>query len=113
MKAFSRAAPITDKNFPDNEQKQFIMDGIFKAASIYDEDILTYTFEALNDIVKVNYDYLVQDDIMNIGQYTINMVSSQFEKVAKLSIEVWTSIAEVEIDRNSKGIRHNDIIKTF
>jgi len=40
MKAFSRAAPITHRNFQVQEQKEFIMNKIFEAGKINDEEIL-------------------------------------------------------------------------
>ena len=58
IKAFARAAPITDKNFPAPEQRQFIMSKLFEAANINDEDVLSFLMEALNDIVRVNYDFM-------------------------------------------------------
>ena len=66
MKAFSRAAPITDKNFTVPEQKLFIMEKLFEASKIDNEDILISIMEALNDIVRVNYDYMLEF-IINIG----------------------------------------------
>ena len=40
IKAFSRAAPITDRNFKVPEQKEFIMQKLFEASTINDEEIL-------------------------------------------------------------------------
>lgn len=56
MKSFARAAPITYRNFQIPEQKNFIMDKLFQAGEINDEDILSSLMEALNDIVKLSYD---------------------------------------------------------
>jgi hypothetical protein len=36
------------------------MEHLFKAAEINDEDILSSLMEALNDIVKYNYDYMME-----------------------------------------------------
>lgn len=58
MKAFARAAPITEQNFLVPEQKDFIMQKIFDASKINDEDVLSSVMEGLNDIVRVNYDYM-------------------------------------------------------
>lgn len=79
LKAFSRAAPITDKNFSVPEQKQFIMEKLFEATNIDDEEVLVSTMEALNDIVRVNYDYMLEY-IQNIGDTTIKLINSQHEK---------------------------------
>ena len=56
MKSFCRAAPITGRNFLIQEQKTFIMDKLFLAGEINDEEVLSSLMEALNDIVKYNYD---------------------------------------------------------
>ncbi len=66
IRAFARAAPITDKNFVVPEQKQFIMQKLFEASKIQNDDILQSTMESLNDIVRVNYDYMY-DYIQEIG----------------------------------------------
>ena len=58
IKAFSRAAPITNKNFQYPDQKEAIMRQIFEAGKIYDEEILVSLMQALNDIVRVNYDFM-------------------------------------------------------
>jgi len=56
MKSFCRAAPITGRNFLIPEQKNFIMEKLFLAGTINDEEVLSSLMEALNDIVKYNYD---------------------------------------------------------
>lgn len=99
MKAFSRAAHLVDRNFKSDIHRKFIMDKLFEAATIKDEDILLSTMEALNDIAKVCYDYLDQY-IEQIGGLTMNLIESNFEGPARLAIEIWSTVAEVEIQRN-------------
>lgn len=96
MKAFSRAAPITDKNFAVPEQKSFIMQKLFEASNIDNDEILTSIMEALNDIVRVNYDHMFEY-IQEIGNLTMRLINSVHDKPAQLAIEVWTSISEVEL----------------
>lgn len=55
--------------------------------------------EALNDIARVCYDY-IDEYIMDIGSLTQRLISSEFEGAAQLAIEIWSTIAEVEIQRN-------------
>jgi hypothetical protein len=66
--------------------------------------------EALNDIVRVNYDYIF-DYLIPIGELTLQVINTDMEKVAQLAIEVWSTIAEVEITRAQKGLGHQNIIK--
>lgn len=95
MKAFARAAPITEKNFEVPEQKEYIMQKIFEASKVNDEEVLSSVMEGLNDIVRVNYDY-IYPYIGQIGQLTIDLINSEHDKPAKLAIEVWSTISEVE-----------------
>ena len=102
MKAFARAAPITTKNFPDVGQKNFIMQKMFEAGNIEDEEVLTSLMEAMNDIVRVNYDYMYEF-IETIGNLTMKLISSEHEKPATLAVEVWTTLADVELQRKQKN----------
>jgi hypothetical protein len=72
------------------------MDNLFQAGKIDDEEVLTSLMEAMNDIVKVNYDYM-KDYIEGIGNLTLMLLSSPHDKPATLAVEVWTTIAEVEL----------------
>jgi hypothetical protein len=71
------------------------MEKIFFASKIMDEEILVSIMEALNDIVRVNYQYIMPY-ISQIGELTVQLITSVFEKPAQLAIEVWTTISEVE-----------------
>ena len=71
------------------------MEKIFFASKIMDEEILVSIMEALNDIVRVNYQYIMPY-ISQIGELTVQLITSEFEKPAQLAIEVWTTISEVE-----------------
>jgi hypothetical protein len=48
---------------------------IFEASKIDDEEVLSSVMEGLNDIVRVNYDYMFSY-IAQIGQLTIEMINS-------------------------------------
>lgn len=56
--------------------------------------------EALNDIVRVNYDFIF-DYILEIGQLTMVLINSTYDKAAQLAIELWSTISEVEINRRT------------
>lgn len=72
------------------------MDKLFEASNIDNEDVLISIMEAMNDIVRVNYDYIF-DYIEGIGNLTMKLINSEHDKAAQLAIEVWTSISEVEM----------------
>lgn len=78
------------------------MNQVFLASEIDDEDILVSIMEAMNDIVKVNYDFML-DYIERIGSLTMKLIASEHEKAAKLAIEIWTTFAEVEISRKAQN----------
>lgn len=110
MKAFARAAPITEQNFLVPEQKDYIMQKVFEASKINDEDVLSSVMEGLNDIVRVNYDYMFPY-IGQIGQLTIDLINSEHDRPAKLAIEVWSTISEVEQSRLAVGKPTQSIIQ--
>jgi hypothetical protein len=82
------------------DQRSFIMERLFIAGDINDEDVLSSLMESLNDIVKFCYDNLTEY-IQKIGELTMKLINSEHDKPAKLAIEVWSSFAEVEMQRNS------------
>jgi len=57
------------------------MQKLFEASKIDNEDILTSIMEALNDIVKVNYDHMFEY-IVDIGQLTMTLINSEHDKAA-------------------------------
>jgi importin subunit beta-1 len=75
------------------------MQHVFEAAKIDDDDALKYLMQSLCDIARVNYDY-IEPCILNIGSMTMNFINTDMEEVANQAIEFWTSLCEVEIDRN-------------
>lgn len=61
------------------------------------------------DIAKVNYDY-IEPYIVNIGELTVSLINSDKDRAANLAIEFWTSLCEVEIERNTNGNPHKNIV---
>lgn len=88
------------------------MQRLFKASKIDDEDTLECIMEALNDIVGVNYDYML-DYINEIGELTSRLIDSEHPKAAKLAIEVWSTISEVELSRIKNNKEHKFIIQNY
>lgn len=74
------------------------MNKIFDASEIDDEDILKSTMESLNEIARVSYDY-IREYIDRIGALTSRLIASDHEIAAKLAIEIWSTIADVEHTR--------------
>lgn len=57
------------------------MQQLFAASKINDEDVLQPTMEALNDIVRVNYDHM-PEFIQCIGELTMNLINSEHDRAA-------------------------------
>lgn len=57
------------------------MSKLFEAGKIDDDDILKSVMEALNDIVKVSYDHIL-DFIQPIGELTMALINSDQEVAA-------------------------------
>lgn len=107
--AFARAAPVTKANFEVLEQRQYIMENILQASKINDDEILCTLMKALIDIGRVNYDHIF-DYIQQIGEMTVLFINSDKEEVAKLVVEFWTTLCEVEYERSQKSQPCQNII---
>ena len=57
--------------------------------------------QSLCEIARVNYDYM-EEYITKIGELTLNFINSSLDSVAIFAIEFWTTLCEVEIERNKK-----------
>jgi len=69
MQAFRRASHCTGSNFQNPQMRQYIMDNVFKALSVEDDDVQEDAMGSLVEMAKVNYDYL-SEYIMQIGNLT-------------------------------------------
>jgi hypothetical protein len=76
MTAFARAAPSTSKAFQNPQQKNYMMDNLFLASTIDNEDILVAIMQSLSEIVRVSYDYMFEY-IERIGGLTMKLISSE------------------------------------
>lgn len=58
IKALLRAIPLTAENFGVEAQRNFIVEGLFRAAEIEDEDIQETALEAISEIPQVGYHHI-------------------------------------------------------
>eukprot|EP00347_Sterkiella_histriomuscorum_P015054 403358482 len=112
MKAFARAAYLTKSCFESDPHRHYVMNQLFLAGSINDEEIQSSSMEALNDIARESYDFM-REYIPKIGELTSNLLQSEYEQGAKLAIEVWATIAEVEAKREQQNEAHSSIIRDY
>lgn len=55
IQALGRAIPLTSENFAVDEQRVFILDGLFKAAEMSDVDIQEIALQAISEVPFVGY----------------------------------------------------------
>lgn len=112
MRAFARAAPFIGKNMEIDNQREYILNQLFKAAVIQDEDVIEYLMQAFVDIVRVGYENL-GNYIEQIGTLTVSVLDSEYEKSNTLAMEVWTTFCEVEIEKLSKGLPTLEVVNRY
>ena len=73
IKALQRTICATGQNFQIKEQRDFIMEGLFRAISINNEGIQSTALEALSEVPQLGYEFLVEY-IEKIGEITIKFI---------------------------------------
>lgn len=68
------------------------------AAAINNSTILETLMKALIDVGKIASDFIV-DCFDSLGDMTLHFINSEYESVAILNIEFWTTIFDVEFKR--------------
>ena len=56
IKALNRAMPQTTPNFSNKEQRDFIMQGLFRAINLQNEDLQRDAIQAVCEVPYVGYD---------------------------------------------------------
>ena len=75
------------------------MGSLIRTAEIDDQEVLGELMNSLNEIARVNYDYM-EEYITDLGNITMKFINSEYLEVATMSIEFWTSLCEVEMERD-------------
>lgn len=81
------------------------MNGIFDLVRIQNHDIVAQSLEAMISIVDSNYQFM-EPYLNQLYDMTSTLMSKagqnddEHDKLARLSIEVWNSLCEVEILRS-------------
>ena len=66
--------------------------------------------QALIDIGKTSADFLAPY-LTALEQMTLHFINSDYDRVALLAIEFWTTICNNEFEKEEKGIQFKSIIK--
>ena len=75
IQALGRAIPLTAENFAVDDQRAFIIEGLFKAAEMDDSEIQEIALQAISEVPFVGYQQIDQM-IPNIGTLTHNLLQS-------------------------------------
>lgn len=102
LKGFYAAVGYASSNFEVAEERDFIMQKVFAACGIPDEEIQEVGLQILVEICKVYYEK-IDSYFVPLAQVTGTLARNNQEKVGAQGIEVWTTIAEEEFDRISNG----------
>ena len=102
VEALVRTMPLTRENFAIEEQRAFIVDGLFKAAEMDDVDIQEKAIEAITEIPFVGYD-TIDAMIHNVGSLTNSLLKTDRYGAIKGAFTFWSNLAEVESKRKKNG----------
>lgn len=103
--AINRLAPSSQTLFKNENFMSKIMSGIFDLVRIQNNDIVAQSLEAMISIVDSNYEFM-EPYLNQLYDMTSMLMSKagqnddEDDKLARLSIEVWNSLCEVEILRS-------------
>lgn len=95
IKALLRIIPSTSQNFENKDQRDFIMDGLFRALEINEEDIQVKALEALSEVPTIGYN-CITDYVPRIGEITVRFMQSNATTAtqAKGILAFWTTLCE-------------------
>ena len=96
IKALQRVIPSTANNFQNKEQRDFIMEGVLRAAQMDDDEVQEEAIKALIEIPEISYEHL-GEYILQIGTITMNLMSAS-EKFSQIRyvLAFWTTLCREE-----------------
>ena len=102
LKGFYSAVGLASANFNVEQERDFIIGKVFAACNIQDEEIQEVGLQILVEICKVYYEK-VENYFVPLAHVTSTLAKNNQDKVGAQGIEVWTTIAEEEFERQSNG----------
>ena len=107
IKALTRTIPSTCENFCNKDQRDFIMEGIFRAMFINDEQIQIDALQALEEVPEIAYTSIAEY-IPKIGEATMNYLQANMLAQTRQIMTFWTSLCVEErkhaLNKNSLNI---------
>lgn len=111
IKALQRTIPSTGANFQNKDQRDFIMDGLFRAMAIDDEEeIQTCALQALSEVPAIGYETLAEY-VPRIGEITVRFMQGKEATYsqARAILYFWQQLCEQELQKQSEGTSINII----
>jgi importin subunit beta-1 len=108
VKALLYSIPYISPNFKVDHERDFIMQKVFIACEVEDEEVQEYGLHCLREISIQEYDS-VHFFFQRICEVTGNSTKSSSSRVGAQAFEYWTSMAEEETDRLKSGSCKNYI----
>jgi len=102
IKALPNSIPYVSKIFSNQAERDFIMEKIFLACSLADEEIREYGLQSLKEVATCEYDS-IQYYFRKICSVTADAANSPSDKVGAQAFEFWTTLAEMEINKRQEG----------
>lgn len=95
-----------------NRKGSIVFDAILKSCKSSDEDISTYAFQCIVEVVRYHYEF-INEFVDLIADYTFGIckISDQSDSAKAQAMEIWTSIAEEECDLERTKSHHHDLIR--
>eukprot|EP00002_Diphylleia_rotans_P030110 TRINITY_DN6171_c0_g1_i6.p1 TRINITY_DN6171_c0_g1~~TRINITY_DN6171_c0_g1_i6.p1 ORF type:complete len:674 (+),score=162.57 TRINITY_DN6171_c0_g1_i6:111-2132(+) len=96
-KALLNALPYIEANFSREAERTFLMQTIFECCQSTDLNLKEAATSCLATIAYNYYEH-IQPYMQHIFAYTINCIQAEAEPVALQALEVWNTLAEIEIE---------------
>jgi len=108
IQALSRAIPSTAENFANDEQRTFIVDGLFKAAEMGNASIEEVALQAISETPFVGYTHIASM-IERMGVKTMSLMQTDRYSAIRFALLFWTNLARVELRMIEDGQSQNII----
>ena len=101
VKALPNSIAYAKNIFGNDTDRDFLMDKIFTACQLQQEEIQEYALHTLREIGIQQYDHL-ELYFTKVLEVTILAAGSQSDRVGAQAYEFWTTLAEEEVERAQK-----------
>jgi importin subunit beta-1 len=100
LSSLSKCLHLSGKNFNDPNEKNILMTKIISCINSTNTDIKVQGLQCIMEIVKCFYDLIGGSTLEQIGYATFPLIKQDCdESIGKPAVEIWSSICNIEIDR--------------